>query len=130
MPKFGMLSEQRLATCDERLQRVMRELIKLYDVTILFGHRDEAAQNEAFKNGATTKRWPDSKHNRLPSLAVDVAPWPVDWKNIPRFWFMGGLVLGIAQQLNIQLRWGRDWDRDMDFNDQHLNDFPHFELIG
>ena len=34
-----------------------------------------------------------------------------------------GLLLGI------KLRWGHDWDGDIDLNDQKFNDGPHYELI-
>jgi peptidoglycan L-alanyl-D-glutamate endopeptidase CwlK len=129
MPKFGLISEARLETCHPDLQAVMREVIKLYDITIVCGHRGQEDQDRAFKEGNSDAPWPRSKHNRIPSLAVDVAPWPIDWKDIPRFWFMGGIIMGVAKGMGIKLRWGRDWDMDMDFRDQKLNDFPHFELV-
>ncbi|MFH0960372.1 MAG: hypothetical protein V1897_16895 [Pseudomonadota bacterium] len=127
--KFGQLSQERLATCDEQLQQVMNEVIKIYNITILCGFRNEEAQNKAVADNATDKPWPTSKHNQDPSKAVDVAPWPIDWNDLPRFWFMGGIILGVAHGMGIQLRWGRDWDCDRDFRDQKLNDFPHFELM-
>ena len=39
MPKFGSKSRERLATCDERLQKVFNEVIKHVDCSILEGHR-------------------------------------------------------------------------------------------
>ena len=69
-----------------------------------------------------------SKHNQEPSLAVDVAPWPIDWNDSHRFYHFAGFVLGIAAALNIRLRWGGDWDSDFDLRDQTFFDLPHFEL--
>ncbi len=37
-------------------------------------------------------------------------------------------MLAAAHDLGIELRWGGDWDRDAEFDDQTFNDLPHFEL--
>ena len=42
---------------------------------------------------------------------------------------MGGVLFGIAGELGHELRWGKDWDRDMDFKDQKFDDMPHFEVL-
>ena len=42
MPKFGKQSLDRLATCDERIQKVMNEAIKHIDIVILYGYRTPA----------------------------------------------------------------------------------------
>jgi peptidoglycan L-alanyl-D-glutamate endopeptidase CwlK len=36
-------------------------------------------------------------------------------------------VLGIAQSMGINLRWGGDWDKDWEVQDNKFDDFPHFE---
>ena len=51
MPKFGSSSKRRLATCDERLQKVFNEVIKHVDCSVLCGHRGEYDQNKAFEEG-------------------------------------------------------------------------------
>ena len=48
MPKFGSKSKERLATCDEKLQKVFNEVIKYVDCSILEGHRDERAQDKYY----------------------------------------------------------------------------------
>ncbi len=53
MAKFGKLSLERLATCDDRIQKVMNEAIKHYDFTVLYGYRTPAEQFELFKKGRT-----------------------------------------------------------------------------
>ena len=79
MPAFGQASAARLATCDERLQRLFQEVVKTFDCTIIEGHRGEAAQHLAFVTGKSKLDWPNGNHNAKPSKAVDVAPFPVDW---------------------------------------------------
>lgn len=85
MPRFSKLSKERLATCHPDLQAVCNELIKQYDFSVLEGHRGEQAQNMAYKKGNSRVKWPNSDHNKTPSLAVDIAPYPIDWDNIYRF---------------------------------------------
>ena len=45
MPRFGKRSRERLATCDERLQKVFNEVINYVDCSVLEGHRGERKQN-------------------------------------------------------------------------------------
>jgi len=120
MPYFGRTSRQRLATCDERLQRVLTEAIAITDFAVLCGYRDEAAQQEAYDSGHSRLRFPQSRHNIQPSRAVDVAPYPIDWEDRERFCFLAGVILGIAHSQGIQIAWGGEWTT--------FPDLPHFEL--
>jgi len=129
MPRFSAQSEERLATCDERLQRVMREVVKHFDCTVLEGHRGQAAQDEAFRTGRSKKQWPNGEHNKQPSMAVDVAPYPINWKDEKRFYYFAGYVMAVALSMDITLRWGGDWDRDTDVRDQTFFDLVHFEIV-
>lgn len=129
MPAFSENSKKRLATCHPELQRLFNEVVIYYDCTVLIGHRGEQAQNLAFTEGMSLQQWPNSKHNSQPSLAADVVPFPVDWNDRRRFYHFAGFVMGVAKGLGISLRWGGDWDGDIDFKDQRLDDLPHFELV-
>tara|TARA_R100000664_G_C2736481_1_gene125820 strand:+ start:48 stop:446 length:399 start_codon:yes stop_codon:yes gene_type:complete len=128
MPKFGKRSKERLATCDERLQKVFNEVIKYVDCSVLEGHRSCARQNKLFEEGKTKVRYPDGRHNASPSKAVDVTPYPVNWKDRERQTLFAGFVLGIARSMGIKLRWGGDWDMDFQVMDNRFDDFPHFEI--
>lgn len=134
MPNFGLISTARLNTCDHRLQHVLREVVIHRDCIILCGNRGEEEQNRAFREGNSTKQWPDSKHNKLPSEAVDVAPyWPlsphVHWNDVEHFYWFAGYVVRVADEMGIRLRWGGDWDSDGDFHDQRFMDLVHFEVL-
>ena len=90
------------------------------------------AQDEAFAAGKSKKQWPDSKHNVKEdelSLAVDVAPYPINWENLKRFYHFAGYVKGVADQLDITIRYGGDWDMDNDLDDQDFMDLVHFEVL-
>ena len=128
MPKFGKRSKAKLETCHPDLQRLFNEVIKHFDCSILQGERGEEEQNEYYRTGKSKLKFPQSKHNSSPSLAVDVAPYPIDWNDKHRFYYFAGFVKGIAASMGITLRWGGDWDGDNDLNDQTFFDLPHFEL--
>jgi len=128
MPKFGRKSKERLATCDDRLQKVFNEVIKYWDCSVLEGHRDERNQERLYSEGKTKVRYPMGRHNSKPSRAADVVPYPVDWKARERFHFFSGFVLGVARRMGITLRWGGDWNMNFEVDDNKFDDFPHFEL--
>ena len=128
MPRFGKKSRERLATCDERLQRVFNEVINYVDCSVLEGHRSAERQDKLFEEGKTKVKYPNGRHNANPSRAVDVVPYPIDWKDRERFHLFAGFVLGIAYSMDIALRWGGDWNQNFEVDDNQFDDFPHFEL--
>ena len=128
MPKFGRSSRERLATCDEKLQKVFNEVIKHVDCSVLEGSRNEERQNKLYEEGKTKVKYPKGRHNSNPSRAVDVTPYPVDWNDRERQTLFAGFVLGIARSMDIDLRWGGDWDQDFEVQDNKFHDFPHFEI--
>lgn len=121
MPKFSVRSQNNLSQCHPDIQKVMNEVIKFTDFSVLVGYRGKEDQDKAVADGHSNLAWPDSKHNKHPSLAVDIAPYPIDWDDINRFFYLAGVVLTIAQQNGINLKWGGYWTS--------LKDYPHFELI-
>jgi len=129
MPKYSQRSLGQLWKADIRLQLIFNKLIVYFDVTILESHRNATDQEEMFNSGKSKLLFPKSKHNHFPSKAVDVAPYPIDWKNKERFYFMAGIVKAIAEGMGIKIRWGGDWDRDNHFDDQTFNDIGHFEVV-
>lgn len=129
MPCFSQRSRERLGTCHLTLQQFFYDIVKNYDCIILEGHRDQEAQDTAYEKGHSQLKWPQGKHNQMPSIAVDVAPYPLNWEDHKRFFHFAGYVLAKAEEAQIRLRWGGDWDSDLKFDDQRLIDLPHYELI-
>ena len=130
MYKFGSRSKKHLVTLDERLQKVLNEVIKYIDCSIIEGHRSGERQNKLYEEGKTKVKYPNGRHNQNPSNAVDVVPYPVDWNDRERFHLFAGFVLGIARSMDINLRWGGDWNQNFEVDDNKFDDFPHFELKG
>ena len=135
MPSFGTRSESNLETCHNDLITLFYEVVKEFDCSIICGHRNQEEQEKVFAEGRSNARWGESKHNSTPSMAVDVAPYPINWANTDRFRLFAGYVLGIASQMyqvgamDHKVRWGGDWSMDFDMEDQKFNDLPHFELV-
>ena len=73
-------------------------------------------------------KFPDGNHNKKPSKAIDVAPYPIDWDDRERMTYFAGYVKGIAMMLGIPIRWGGDWNSNNDLKDNNFDDLPHFEL--
>lgn len=128
MPSFGAQSLARLALAHPDLQKVMNEAIKHYDFMILDSQRGRVAQEAAFRKGNTKAHFGQSAHNWSPSVALDVAPYPLDWNNTKRFSDLAAIIMPIAKELGIPLRWGGDWDMDGKQNHTGLVDLPHYEL--
>ncbi len=130
MPSFSRTSNAYLDTTDHRLQEVFNEVIKYFDCTVMQGHRSEQEQNEKFRQGLSKVQFPNSKHNSIPSLAVDVAPYPIDWNDRERFTLFAGVVIGIGLSMGYTIRWGGDWNQDTHVRDNNFDDLPHFEIRG
>jgi peptidoglycan L-alanyl-D-glutamate endopeptidase CwlK len=129
MPKFSEKSIAKLETCDPRLQRVFEAIVAEFDCTILEGHRDQERQNQMVAEGKSKTPWPQSKHNAAPSLAADVAAYPIDWEDRERQTLFAGYVLATAKAMGFTLRWGGDWDRDTEVRDNSFDDLVHFEIV-
>ena len=52
--------------------------------------------------------------------AFDIAPYPVDWKNIKRFIILSQHIKRVAQNLHIDIIYGGDW--------KTFKDYPHYQL--
>lgn len=147
MAKFGETSKKKLSTAERDLQRLFEEVVKTFDCTVLYGHRTPSEQLELYKQGRELKNgeWVlvdrtkkvtncdgtvnVSMHNYLPSKAVDVVPYPINFNDYKRLYMFVGYVLATANALGIKVRSGADWDGDTQVNDQSFNDLAHFEII-
>lgn len=133
MPNYSENSLRKLKECHNDLQVLFNEVIKHFDNTIITGHRGEAEQNAAYNSGHSKLKYPNGKHNSIPSNAVDVRPYPFD-NDLGRFKYFAGFVLGIAAMLKQsglithEIRWGGDWNMNDILSDNKFNDLFHFEL--
>lgn len=152
---YGESSLTKLRTCHPRLHACAELALRYspFDITCVWGWRNEEQQTTAFRLGNSQTPWPESKHNHMEdslprSLAVDLAPWidgRIPWDDDRAFCVLAGLMQYANNAINggeydaklggpgyvgdIGLRWGGDWDRDGLTKDQTFMDLGHFELV-
>jgi peptidoglycan L-alanyl-D-glutamate endopeptidase CwlK len=124
MPKFGKKSKRVLDELNEDLQELLSEVIKYVDISLIEGKRSLERQKELKKEGKTKTL--DSKH--IEGLAVDLAPYPINWEDRENFIYVAGIIKGIAYHLGIPIVWGGDWNNDHNLYDNSFDDLVHFEL--
>lgn len=129
MYHYSLRSRTKLDTAIPPMQLLFEAVLKERDHTILCGFRGPREQNEAYAANKSKVKFPHGKHNSYPSMAVDAAPYPIDWHDIPRFYAFGEFVLKKAREMGMVVRWGGDWDMDGDYDDQIFNDLVHFEFV-
>ena len=143
MPSFGSKSRERLETCHPDLQTLFNAVIEVVDCSVTCGYRNKEDQEKAFDSGNSKVHFPDGKHNSNPSTAVDVYPYPIDFDDLPRFYWFGGWVLAKAEilrnvgEITHKIKWGGNWKGldngkiDFTYNKRTdvLDDLPHYELI-
>ena len=96
---------------------------QIMDFSILCGYRDEAEQNLDVKLGRSELCWPHGRHNHKPSLAVDIAAYPIDDFDRANTWRtkqLAKIVLKTASKLRIPVYWGGHWT--------HFKDVYHYQL--
>lgn len=141
MPLNG-ISLSRLSLCDGDLVVTLSYVDRIYPFEVICGHRSREEQNVAFLNGKSKVEYPNSKHNFLPSLAVDIAPkvngklilandsTSLNYqKELRQIYHFCGFVLAVFFNKGIKVKWGGDWDSDLDIIEKNFNDLYHFELI-
>lgn len=132
MRAWGNRSKEVYDELDPRLQRVLdRALHEVADISLTTGFRSQVIQNEKYLTGKSKTPWPRSKHNKKPSLAVDLQPYPMPARK-EKLWaalaYIAGRIIEIGVEEGIALRWGGDWDGDGDLTDQNFDDLFHIEI--
>lgn len=158
MPKLSNKSIERLITCTQNIQDVMRvAIIHGPDFSVISGRRSTEEQAEKVRLGYSKTMY--SKHVAdEPNLAkaIDIAPYIREWNELiigtpqqvkaiaektghspaavqMRIWkqygYLAGWVMRVAQDLNVDLVWGGDWDRDWNAIENNFEDLGHFEEV-
>ena len=129
MPRFGKRSMANLEDVHPLLVDWALELVTIMDCSVISGVRDLTTQREYVSLGVSKTM--NSMHLIQPDgygHAVDLAPYPIKLERTRSFDLLAGIGLGLAFKMGIKIRWGGDWDQDMDVYDQRFNDLGHFEI--
>ena len=142
-----------LEQADPRLQRVFFTAADYVDTTILEAYRSPEKQNLLLAQGRTTLGGGHSKHNVMPSLAIDACPYyrgfgrlvasqaqiediaeatkitrhEATVRVMQQFGEWAGRILQVADELSIPLRWGGRWSHRLAWETK-FHDLFHFEL--
>jgi len=122
----SLYGASRLSGCDPQLVQLFTRVGERRSVQVIQGPRTVQQEVDAITTHHSALKNPmDSLHvigpGRPLSLAVDAAPWPVDWKDIPGFVNLAVVVKSCALELGIALEWGGDW--------QSFKDYSHYQLL-
>lgn len=115
---LGTRSMQSLSGVNPDMVAVVEKAIEITeeDFSVIEGIRSLDRQKQLLKDGKSTTL--NSRH--ITGHAVDMVPYPVDWKDLKRFEKMAKAMKKAAEELDIPIIWGGDW--------KSFYDAPHFEL--
>ena len=131
--KWGRTSRLRLTQAHPDLVRVVNRALSydIMDITIVCTYRGRIAQNKAYYNCTSKLKFPESKHNVSPSLAIDVVPY-IDgescWEK-EQCYYMSGIIKAAAKEEGVSIMWGGDWDGNGNVLDGSFRDLLHFEIV-
>ena len=131
--KLGKTSLARLQGVDETLVNVVKRAIEISEVdfTVLEGVRTLERQRELYAQGRTEPgkivTW-TMKSRHIEGKAVDLVPYPLDWNDLEKFNKIKDAMFQAARELDVNLRWGADWDGDGNYRENGEYDSPHFEI--
>lgn len=138
--KFGAVSRANLKGVHRALIALCNQVIVFRDCTVTDGVRTLKEQLKYVLSGASKTM--NSKH--LTGRAVDLIPYPTDWRlvekglqavkkvdptlQILKHMEFIGFVNGVAAMQDINVRQGMDWDGDQDIGEHSFLDMPHWEI--
>ena len=131
--KLGKTSLARLKGVDETLVNVVKRAIEISEVdfTVMEGVRTLERQRELYAQGRTAPgkivTW-TMKSRHIEGKAVDLVPYPLDWNDLEKFNKIKDAMFQAARELDVNLRWGADWDGDGKYREKGEYDSPHFEI--
>lgn len=130
--RWGSRSKARLSECHPAFEAWADEVLRRmpFDLSITVGHRGKESQNEKFDKGLSRLRWPRSRHNTTPSLAIHLVPWvngKIDYEDEAKWLKMGAVGLQVAIDHGLKMTWGGNWD-SFARPGSLIGDGAHFEL--
>lgn len=132
MYSFSERSALNLKSAHPTLQTLLKRAIEEVNFTVIEGHRGKEKQNRLYDEGKSELPYPESKHNNMPSLAVDIMPYPIEPVEDIRFAYCNGIIRGLAEEMGIPIRLGIDWNMDGELvkydEEESFFDGAHIEL--
>lgn len=154
MSTYNKNSLGKLMIAEPDLITIFQEVVKIFDNSVIYGYRSPAFQFDLYKKGRSfvNSKWiitdkklvvtykdgtiQKSNHNFDPARAVDVMPYPINFKDIKRIHYFAGFVMCMAIKLKEEgrishdIRWGGDFNRNTEVKDETFMDLAHYEIIS
>lgn len=95
------------------------------------GKRTPEEQNQLFKEGYSKCDGYEklSKHQSGDAIDLNVFVGSKVVDNKEMLCVIAGVMFACADELNLKIRWGLDWNQNGDIRDNTFNDVYHFEII-
>ena len=115
--KLSQRSMQNLSGVHPDLVAVVKRAIEIteQDFSVIEGIRNIDRQRKLVAQGKSQTM--NSRH--LTGHAVDIAPYPLSW-DWEYFWPIADAMKEAAEELDVDLEWGGDWES--------FKDGPHWQL--
>ena len=124
--RFGKTSLERMEGVHPLLRECAERALSygILDLTVVpdGGLRTLEDQRRLVSIGASQTL--NSRHRKQASgygHAIDLAPYPVNWKDLQRFFMQATLMFRAANEMDLPLEWAGHWK-------QFRGDYPHFQL--
>lgn len=138
--KLSIASKRKLEGVHPKLKAVVElALLKSkVDFKVIEGVRTEERQKLLYAQGRSAPgpivTWTlKSNHfvNKSTGFghAVDLLPEPYDWKELKQFDLMAEAMMEAAKELDVTIRWGKDWNMNGKPGEKGETDSPHFEIL-
>ena len=127
MFKFSKKSLERLnnSKVHPKIRQLMNEAIKYSPVDFTVIETVRTIEQQKLNVARGVSKTLKSRH--IPSVnksglceAIDIAPYPINWKDIKRFKILSEHIKEVAKILDIKVSWGGDW--------KSFKDYVHWEL--
>lgn len=136
---LGPKSLERLVGVHPKLVEVVKMAIELtkQDFMVLEGVRTPARQAELYAQGRTKPgqkvTWTLKSNHFINAKtgyghAVDLVPFPIDWSH-KKLDVVAKAMFAAADTLGVEIRWGKDWNRNGIHGEKGETDSPHFEIV-
>lgn len=119
------LCAEKLSQVDLTLQLAFSALVAEWPhMHVSWGFRGEQDQNTAFESGKSTKRWPESSHNKTPALAIDL--FEIDPQNGNGLWHLSRMreIAAFLKKRCPAIKWSGDWKEFKEFDHFYVDENP------
>jgi hypothetical protein len=100
--RWGSKSSECRSTTSGILNKISDMVLIEMDISQVYGHRTEEEQNKLYEKGYSKVKFPNSGHNKSPSIAGDYLP--PNSNSLENFCRMRELFYFYAGQLGVELR--------------------------